>query len=240
MNLLLFLVTIFVSFVVVRIGAIAFELTGLEWSLAKFQSLSCFTGTGFTTKEAELITSHAQRRKVATILMILGKTGFVTLIGTFANSLRPDSFLSQFTIPGLRVLVPAAVLPWLNLLVILFGVYVIYKVFGYAGFASRFKRYITKYFMKKDIIKQVSFEELMIATGGYGITQIEICPDSPILNKKIFETELRKNDITILTVERNGNTIPNPPPDTVILPGDNITCFGKLDHIRRELCVGSA
>jgi len=63
MNLILFIAILIVSFIVVRIGAIAFELTGLEWSLAKFQALSCFTGTGFTTKEAELITGHPQRRR---------------------------------------------------------------------------------------------------------------------------------------------------------------------------------
>ncbi len=54
----LFLVALIVSFVVVRIGAIAFQLTGLEWSLAKFHALSCFTGTGFTTHESELIVDH--------------------------------------------------------------------------------------------------------------------------------------------------------------------------------------
>ena len=55
MNLLLFIITIIISFIAVRIGAIVFELTGIEWSLAKFQALSCFGGTDFTTKEAELI-----------------------------------------------------------------------------------------------------------------------------------------------------------------------------------------
>lgn len=65
MNLMLLLVTVLVSMIVVRIGAVAFQLTGLEWSLAKFQALSCFTRTGFTTKEAELITGHPQRRRIA-------------------------------------------------------------------------------------------------------------------------------------------------------------------------------
>ena len=55
MNLAIFIIVLIVSFVIVRIGAIAFQITGLEWSLAKFQALSCFTATGFTTKEAELI-----------------------------------------------------------------------------------------------------------------------------------------------------------------------------------------
>ena len=49
--LVLFILALIVSFIVVRIGAIAFQLTGLEWSLAKFQALSCFSGTGFTTKD---------------------------------------------------------------------------------------------------------------------------------------------------------------------------------------------
>ena len=53
MNILLFLATLIVSVIAVRIGAVAFNLTGLEWKAAKFQALSCFTGTGFTTRESE-------------------------------------------------------------------------------------------------------------------------------------------------------------------------------------------
>jgi hypothetical protein len=95
MSWMLFIIMIFVSFVAVRIGAIAFQLTGLEWSLAKFQSLSCFTGTGFTTQEAELITGDRQRRRIASILMVLGNAGFVVMIATFANSLRPQQIFQE-------------------------------------------------------------------------------------------------------------------------------------------------
>ena len=108
MNILLFIVTIIISFIVVRIGAIAFQLTGLEWSLAKFQSLSCFSGTGFTTKEAELITGNPQRRHIVSILMVLGNAGLVTLVATFANTLRPSIRLPEFTIPFLHLVFPAS------------------------------------------------------------------------------------------------------------------------------------
>ena len=47
------LLTIFVSFLIVRAAAIALRMTGLEKKKAIFQSLSAFTGTGFTTREAE-------------------------------------------------------------------------------------------------------------------------------------------------------------------------------------------
>ena len=111
MNLLLFIVMISVSFIVVRIGAVAFELTGLEWSLAKFQSLSCFTGTGFTTREAELITGNPQRRRIATVLMVLGNAGLVTLIATFANSLRPNIVKPNFNVPFLDLILPTMLVP---------------------------------------------------------------------------------------------------------------------------------
>ena len=80
MNLLLFIIVLSVSFIVVRIGAIAFQLTGLDWSLAKFQALSCFSGTGFTTKESELVVGNSQRRKIASVLMVLGNAGIVKVM----------------------------------------------------------------------------------------------------------------------------------------------------------------
>lgn len=46
MNLILFITTLLIALVTVRVGAVAFQLTGLEWSLAKFQALSCFTWGG--------------------------------------------------------------------------------------------------------------------------------------------------------------------------------------------------
>ena len=96
MNGMLFILVLAASFVIVRIGAVAFQLTGLEWSLAKFQSLSCFSGTGFTTKEAELITGHRLRRRIASILMVLGNAGLVTLVATAASALDPRDTLWQW------------------------------------------------------------------------------------------------------------------------------------------------
>lgn len=103
MNLLLFALTLLVSFIIVRIGAIAFELTGVELSLAKFQSLSCFTGTGFTTRGSGIITSNIQRRKVASILMVLGNAGLAisrkgsTLTNPKADEvIKPGDILYRF------------------------------------------------------------------------------------------------------------------------------------------------
>ncbi|MDD5079757.1 MAG: TrkA C-terminal domain-containing protein [Candidatus Omnitrophica bacterium] len=237
MNLLLFIMAIIISFIVVRIGAIAFELTGLEWSLAKFQALSCFSGTGFTTKEAELITGNPQRRRIASILMVLGNAGLITVIATFANSLRPSTIMPKFTIPFVHLVFPSSLLPWINLLIIVVSIYVIYRFFSHTSITKKLTDALRARIVKKEIIKRVTFEELLVATGGYGVSSIEVCKDSFIIGKTLFESDLRNNDITVLAVERKDEIIPNPASETRIMLGDTIICFGKLENIRNKLCV---
>ena len=76
------LIAILISFVVVRIGGFALQLTGMESNVARFQALSAFTGTGFTTTEAERVVQHRTKRRIVTILIILGNAGLVTIIAT--------------------------------------------------------------------------------------------------------------------------------------------------------------
>jgi len=238
MSWMLFIIVIVVSFIVVRIGAIAFQLTGLEWSLAKFQSLSCFTGTGFTTREAELITSDQQRRKIASVLMVLGNAGLVVMIATFANSLRPQQILEKRLIELiLPVSVPQDLLPWINLLVIVLAILVLWTIFKNQKFRRRLTNFLRKRVIRKEFFTTASFEELLLATGGYGVSKIEICAGSPVLNKTLSESQLRRHDVTVLAVTRGERTMPNPPADTKILPGDQLICFGKLQNIRNRTCM---
>ncbi len=239
MNLLLFIGAIIVSFVAIRIGAVAFHLTGLEWSLAKFQALSCFSGTGFTTKESELVVGHPQRRRIASVLMILGNAGFVTLIATFANSLRPNTYLAQFKLPFFGIFLPSWVAPWANLAIIVFSLFVIYRFFTYRKVIEKFTNFLRERLIRKEIVKPLSFEEIIIATGGYGVSSVEVLSDSPIVNKTLYEAALRNYDINILAIEREKRIIPNPPAETKIVLGDRLICFGKLDNIRQNLCPAS-
>lgn len=78
----------------------------------------------------------------------------------------------------------------------------------------------------------MSFEELLLATGGYGVSRVIVCAGSPILDKTLSESALRSQDITVLAITRNGETVPNPAANVKILSGDELICFGKLDNIR--------
>ncbi len=236
--LVLFILTLIVSFVVVRIGAIAFQLTGLEWSLAKFQALSCFSGTGFTTKESELITGDKQRRKIATVLIILGNAGLVIMIATLAGSLVPQkTILSKLSESFLPVDIPPDLVKWVNLAIIVAVVYGIYKVSTYEKFVRKMTTLLRKKLIKKELFQKVSFEELLLATGGYGISRITVDSGSPVLNKTLAKSQLREYDIMVLATVRGGETIPNPTANMKILLGDELICFGKLENIRNRISM---
>ena len=234
MNLVLFISVLIVSFIVVRIGAIAFQLTGLEWSLAKFQALSCFTATGFTTKEAELVTATPQRRRIASVLIILGHAGLVTMIATFANSLRPAK------IPFLSDFLSFSLMPWINLTIIVSSIYIIYRIFTNSRFARKLTNVLRKRMVKRKIIRPVSFEELAIATGGYGVSKVAVGTGSSVLDKTLSNTQLRKHGINVLAIVRGNETMPNPLADTKIIAGDELVCFGKLENIRKQLVLDAA
>jgi len=237
MNVLLFIIALAVSFIAVRLGAVAFELTELDWSMATFQALSCFTGTGFTTKESELITSNPQRRRIAGVLIIIGHAGFVTLVATFANSLSPNLFSSGKTMSLWQGIFSPELVPWVNLGIIILAIFASYKLAKYSRFDKKLTNFLRSKVISHELVKRVSFEELVVATGGYGISQIEVCQDSPVLDKTLMNSELRDADITILAVQTKGTIIPNPPARTKISLGDKLICFGKLENIRNKLCV---
>jgi len=112
------LLVVFVSFLIVRAAAIALMMTGMDRKRAVFQALSAFSGTGFTTKEAEFVVNNPVRRRIVSWLMILGNAGIVTVIITATSSL--------VTSEGYQLSI--------NVLVLLVGIYLIYKVATHKGF----------------------------------------------------------------------------------------------------------
>jgi K+/H+ antiporter YhaU regulatory subunit KhtT len=233
MNVALFILVVAVSFVVVRIGAILFELTGLEWSVAKFQALSCFSSTGFTTREAELITGHPQRRRIASLLIVLGNAGLVTLIATFANSIRPRSARDGVPIPFIGVKVPFDYWPIVNLVLVVIAIYVLYRVFTNVKITKKLTDSLKRRVMARMGVSPISFEEMLLAADGYGVSQVRIPEGHEVFGKTLAQSDLRKEDIIVLAVVRGSKTMPNPRADTAIQEKDELVCFGKLESIRK-------
>ncbi len=237
MSLFLFLIVIVVSFIAIKVGAVAFEITGLNPKQARFQALSAFTGTGFTTKEAELIAAHDQRRKIASALMVLGSAGLVTLIATLVSSISEGASSPVFFIPHLSKFIPIFLIPYINFILILIALLIVYKVITYAKIGDYIMKKAKQRMLDKKIIKPVSFEEFLLTSGGYGVSQIEIRKNNPLSGKTLSESQLKRQDILVLSIEKEGQYITNPLAGVKINLGDKLICFGRLDNMRKVACV---
>ncbi len=167
--------------------------------------------------------------------MIAGNAGLVTLIATFANTIRDKVDVPKITVPYLHFLFPSALLPIVNLLIIIIGSYLIYRLFTSSRFMEKLTRYIRNHLIKKEIIQRISSEDLLLETGGYGVMTLTVSSLSPIANKTLLENNLGAHDISVLVIERKKEVIPNPLPEEKIFPEDKLICFGKLENIRKEI-----
>ncbi len=75
-------------------------------------------------------------------------------------------------------------------------------------------------------------QRLTLSTG-YGVAEVKVHAKSDMVNKKIQDTNLRHNDILVLSLTRGDTTIPNPKGSRVIESNDILLCFGNLDAIQK-------
>jgi hypothetical protein len=112
--------TIFVllsfSVFVLRVASVAFRLTGLDETSARFQALSAFTGTGFTTTEAETIVNYPVRRRIASLLMIIGNLGLVTVLATIVVSMVNTDGEAGAVVMQVVWLIAGIILLWIFML----------------------------------------------------------------------------------------------------------------------------
>ncbi|MBN1405386.1 MAG: TrkA C-terminal domain-containing protein [Candidatus Omnitrophica bacterium] len=233
MGLFLFLIVIIVSFIVIKIGAVAFEITGLNSKQARFQALSVFTGTGFTTRESELIAVHDQRRKIASVLMVLGNLGVVTMIAALVNSISIGPSSPIFIMPAMEENMPRFLIPYVNFTIVVLFLLFVYMVITKTKIMDYVMKKAKKEMVDKKIIKSVSFEEFLMTSGGYGVSQIRISKNNPLLGKTIMESDLKQKDILVLSVEKGSEHLTNPSAAIKIELGDRLICFGKFENIRK-------
>jgi len=80
---------------------------------------------------------------------------------------------------------------------------------------------------------QVQFPDIdvrqrLTMRAGYGVAELYVDKENPLANKTIAETELRDREVLVVNIERGSLVIPAPHGSQDILPGDKLTCFGKL------------
>ncbi len=218
MSIFLLLLIIAVLMVVVRSGAIALELTGVPKTIARFQALSALTGTGFTTREAETVVQHPLRRRIISVLMIVGNIGVVTIVSTFVIALQGGG----------------PIRPSINLIILGIGVYVFYRLATHRRFLSIISIWIRRKLKEAlPLETDVLVDEVMHQGLGFGISRLTISGNSGIAGKTVEESGIREQEAIILSIERDGAFIPVPKASRQIEEGDRLLCYGRTESLRR-------
>jgi hypothetical protein len=216
------LLVIFISFLIVRAAAIALMLTGLDENRARFQALSAFTGTGFTTREAESVVLHPVRRRIISWLMVLGNAGIVTVIITATSTL--------VTSEGYQLS--------LNVLVLLVGIYLIYRLATHKGFIRRWESFIEEKLLKYPAFEEGTTEDLLHLIEGFGLVRAIIMEDSPLVGKSLEESKLTAQGVIVLGIERDRAWNPIPKAKEMIEVGDRIVVYGPLNVLKTLFSAG--
>jgi MFS family permease len=213
------LVAILVSFIVVRIGGLALQLTGIEADVARFQALSAFTGTGFTTTEAERVVRHRTRRRIVTILIILGNAGLVTIIATLVATFTQVTGYSWF---------------FIRLAIIVVSIFILYRLIVTSRFGNRILVLVRKPLLKRILREAPAVEEVYHIGKDWGINLVMIKEKSKNIGRSLADV-MAEEDIEVLAVDRADEFLPRPVTKETILEGDRLLVYASGKSVRRLL-----
>jgi MFS family permease len=213
------LITILASFIVVRIGGFALQLTGIEPDVARFQALSAFSGTGFTTTEAERVVRHRTRRRIVTILIILGNAGLITIIATLVASFTQVSGYGWF---------------FIRLAIIIVSIFLLYRLIVASRFGNRILQWFRKPLMSRIAREAPAIEEIFHMGKEWGISLVMIKGKSNTIGLSLADI-LAEGDIEILAIDRAGASIPRPERTEKILEGDRLLAYGRDESVKQLL-----
>ena len=185
------------------IGSVALERTGLDRSTARFQALSAFSNTGFTTTQAEMIVNHPARRRIASYLIILGSTGTVSFIVLLVLALRTG------------ISSPAIAL----------GIFVVALVVA-AILASKLG--LIKWVTNLATGQGRTMAKLWRQGTGYSLTEIRLGQRHALVGRPLKEIGA---GIQVLFLERTDGIYVKPDPDAIAQVGDCLLCYGPSESL---------
>jgi hypothetical protein len=206
------------SLLVTRIAATALTLTGLSREAARFQARSAFTGTGFTTREAEKVVNHPVRRRIIMLLMITRSAGVVTIIISLILSFGGGEDESQ-------------------------RLYRLFWLIGglFALWAAARSRHIDRYLSriiewairKWTDLDTRDYLSLLKLSGEYTVKELSVREGDWLADKHLRDCRLSEEGVIVLGIYReNGDYVGAPRADTRVYPGDVLILYGRAANLR--------
>jgi uncharacterized protein with PhoU and TrkA domain len=198
-------------------------MTGMDPEWARFQSLSAFTQTGFTTSEAEGVVNHPVRRRITSALMLLGAASIITLVSTFVSTLVSQDL--EHSTMTLAIMVVVALILW--------------RITASRRLAGLLSRLVRGRIEKMELLPTTAMDYLIRQAEGYGIVRVLLDEKSAPVGKSLAELGTTKEDVLVLSIQREEQMIAVPKGHDVLEPGDLLLCFGRVDSIARVFLWGT-
>jgi hypothetical protein len=213
------LIAILVSFTIVRIGGFALQLTGIEPDVARFQALSAFSGTGFTTREAERVVGNRTRRRIVTILIILGNAGTVTVIATLVASFTQVEGYMWF---------------FIRLAIIVGGIFGLYQLIIRSNVGRRIPNWLQRPVVNRILREAPAVEEIFRAEKNWTVSLVMIKGSSKSIGLSVADITV-VGDIEILGIDRADTYLARPHWDEKIMEGDRLLVYANRKSVKQIL-----
>jgi len=91
---------------------------------------------------------------------------------------------------------------------------------------------IVDYIDNQVAFPQIDVRERLAVSTGYGVAELVVHGDADLVGTTLGDSGLRERDITVLTLHRGTQVIPNPSVRQVLEAEDRLLCWGKLEEMR--------
>ena len=216
----LFALVILIYWVMSELITVLFRFTGLPDEKARFQVLSLLTGTGFTTRESEMILTNRRRRRLGRATILFGYVFNLTIITAFINvfvSLR----LTEAEHELLPVVIP------LGALAIIFICMRIPKVRLWTD--ARLERLADRFFGLGEGNTVMALD--YIGENAIAKVRLRTVPDE-LRGDNLSGLHLRAHGVNVLLIE-HGEQPELALGTSTLADGDRLTAFGEYATIRR-------
>lgn len=211
------LLILLLSLLVTRVASSALVHTGMSREVARFQARSAFTGSGFTTAEAEMVVNHPVRRRVVMLLMLLGNAGLVTAITSLILTFLEPSGVSGYLRAGFLI-AGLALLAWLA---------------NSRRVERWLSRIIDRALARMTDLDVQDYASLLHLADEYRLVEFSVPAGGWLDGKSLKESRLRQEGLVLLGLHRRGGYIGTPTPDRTFRGGDVLVLYGHRDALVR-------
>ena len=210
------LLVITLSLTITRVAAVALERTGMSRDSARFQARAAYCGVGYSTRESEGVITHPVRRRIISLLMLIGNAGTATVVATLIVSFTGSGQWSWhmklgLLVVGLSVLIFASNSSWVD------------------DRMSRGIQWALKRWTRLDLHDYVG---LLHLSAGFAVLEIKVAPGDWMSGKNLETLALPREGVLVLGIHRrDGTYVGAPTGKTEVTVDDVLIVYGKLERL---------